>query len=490
MFGESSYPNVSGTPRPDSYGGGGTLGTAITTTYASADSGTSGVSGLLIIRNHHETVTTYEWSEKLSYTRDIDTSTIPTINNVPITGNLSLATLKIAPQSGSAYYYSKPVAGIPNSDLDMGVNISLTAANTAVQHIKLNGIVRSSDENNTIDLGTILTEENWAQKNYLDNSWFQINQRGITKYNDSGLPTTSDGKYICDRWKIVEDEGAANRVIEITPGLLKISAATPYNANKSFVLGQLIDDEVWKSIGGETITMSVIYSFDGELYSNAHLTLTCPPYDTNILIDNQTPLATNYGWGLKLQVVYVESKAYLAFCIIWQGDGWDPASTLDNEIYITKTKLETGYNSTIEYDTAPFYSDELAKCKRYLQYYGGKPSATSKITVVGQGIAASATELDWNFQPSVSMVSIPKLESSVTLVARRGITSETTNIGTVSSADLAASSNYDGVSGLFMATTASNLTASAPYYLILPATEAAASGEIEMLAYLSFSAEP
>lgn len=490
IFNSSAYPNVSGANRPGSYGGGGSRGTAQITTGATANPGTAGAAGLLVIRNHHETITTYEWKEGISYTNDIDSSTIPLINNVPITGSLSLADLKIAPQSGSQYYYSKPVGGIPNSDLDVSVNLSLSAADSAVQHIKLNGITRSVDENNTIDLGTILTEENWAQKNYLDNSWFLVNQRGITKFNDSGSPTASDGTYICDRWKVIEDEGQGNRVIEISSGLLKISTANTYNANKSFTLGQLIDDEVWQSIGGETITISVYYSLDGSLYSDGFLTLTCPEYGSSVLVDNQAQLVTNYGWGVKLSVVYVNTKPYLAFEIIWQGNGWNPSTSLDSDIYIKKAKLETGYNSTIEYDTAPFYSDELKACKRYLQYYGGKSAADSKITIVGQGIAASATELDWVFRPEVDMIAAPSITASVELVARRGIESTVTNVGTVDSAAIASSTNFEGVDGMYLQTTASNLTASVPYYLILPATAAVASGETEIISYLSFSAEP
>jgi hypothetical protein len=75
------------------------------------------------------------------------------------------------------------------------------------------------------------------------------------------------------------------------------------------------------------------------------------------------------------------------------------------------------------------------------------------------------------------------ITSSVALEARRGFTSATASVGTVTSAALASSSFIDGLDGLYIQTAATNLTVSAPYYIILPASTLPSEGD-EIIAYL------
>ena len=87
------------------------------------------------------------------------------------------------------------------------------------------------------------------------------------------------------------------------------------------------------------------------------------------------------------------------------------------------------------------------------------------------------------------MVANPNLESSVALIAKRGFSITTASVGSISSSALASSVFLEGVDGLYIQTTATDLTASAPYYISLPSTEAVDEGD-ETIAYFALSAEP
>ena len=66
----------------------------------------------------------------------------PQINNVTLSGNKSLSDLGIQPEGN---YYTKPAAGIPDTDLSSAVQTSLGKADTAIQSSDLSNYVQNSD---------------------------------------------------------------------------------------------------------------------------------------------------------------------------------------------------------------------------------------------------------------------------------------------------------------------------------------------------------
>lgn len=435
------------------------------------------------------TIASYAWQSKISYNNDLENTTLPKINNRTLQGNLTLAELNIAPRVGSTVYYTFPSNGIPSTDLANEVNSSLNLADSAVQVIHMNNMDFEPTDGR-IDLGKVLTSDDNVNigKNYLDNAWFTINQRGISSYNGTSGRVALSGAYVCDRWKIVEDEGFGNRAITIADDYVYISAAAVYDPTKSFSFGQIVDDDAWRTLGGRRVTASINFSIDNTSYLTENFDFDCPAYNTIVTNASKYQIIDGSGWGLEIKTQNIGGKNRLVFEIIWAGNAWGTMLS-DSALYIKKVKLELGLIQTLDLEGAPLYTEELEKCQRYFRYYGGKSSEDSQITIVGQGIAATATEIDWCIPLREDMIFNPIITSSVALEARRGFTSTTASVGTVTSAALASSSFIDGLDGLYIQTEATNLTISAPYYIILPASTLPSEGD-EIIAYLELSAEP
>ena len=420
----------------------------------------------------------YYWTEKISYNNDLNTSTLPKINNRTLQGNLTLSDLGIAPRTGSTVYYTFPNNGVPSTDLADEVNASLNLADSAVQTVRMNGIDYDPTDG-TVDLGTVLTTNDNVNigKNYLDNPWFIINQKGISSYNGTSSHVAITGTYICDRWKIIEDEGIGNRSINITNDYLYISAAGLYDATKSFNVGQVIDDNAWKTLGGHQLTASIKFSIDGTNYTTEDFTFTCPQYDAIEAFSQKYQIVDNCGWGLQISVATIGYKRYLVFQIIWAGNAWG-ATMSDSAIYIKNVKLELGIITTLDLEGAPLYDEELIKCQKYFRYYGGKTSDDSVITVLGQGIAATSSMLEWTIPFQYDMVANPSIAA---------IASD--SAGAITSAALSSALFFEGIDGLYLQTEATGLTINTPYFVVLPATASVAEGE-EIISELIFSAEP
>ena len=452
-------------------------------------------SGFLTVTTIHpidpsEPVTaSYAWQDKISYNNDLESTTLPKINNRTLQGNLSLAELNIAPRVGSTVYYTFPSNRIPSADLADEVNNSLNLADSAVQMIHMNSMDFEPTDG-VIDLGKILTSDDNVNvgKNYLDNAWFTINQRGITSYNGTSGHVALSGAYICDRWKIIEDEGFGNRAINLADDYLYISAAAVYDATKSFSFGQIIDDDAWRTLGGRRVTVSINFSVDNTSYLTENFDFDCPAYNTITANASKYQIIEGSGWGLEVKTQNVGGTNRLIFEIIWAGNAWG-TTLADSALYIKKVKLELGLIQTLDLEGAPLYSEELQKCQRYFRYYGGKSPDNSQIIIIGQGIAATTTEMDWYIPLHEDMVSNPVLTASVDLEARRGFTSTVASVGALGSATLASSSFIEGLDGLYLQTTATNLTQSATYYVVLPSSTLPSEGD-EIIAYLELSAEP
>jgi len=118
----------------------------------------------------------YYWTEKISYNNDLNTATLPKINNRTLQGSLTLSDLGIAPRTGSTVYYTFPSNGVPSTDLADEVNNSLNRADSAVQTIRMNNIDFDPTDG-VVNLGTVITanDNTNVNKNYLDNPWFTVN---------------------------------------------------------------------------------------------------------------------------------------------------------------------------------------------------------------------------------------------------------------------------------------------------------------------------
>ena len=196
----------------------------------------------------------------------------------------------------------------------------------------------------------------------------------------------------------------------------------------------------------------------------------------------------NCGWGLQISTTTVEGINYLVFSLLWAGNAWG-ATMSDGPLYVRKTKLELGIIGTLDLEGAPVYYEELKKCQRYFRYYGGKRSDDSVITVIGSGIAATTSVLEWSIPFQEDMAADPSIISSVDLVVNHGFAAASGSAGAITSAALASASFFDGLDCLYLSTEATGLTINTPYYVVLPATATVSEGD-EVISYLAFSAEP
>ena len=371
-----------------------------------------------------------KWQERLDYTQDLNN--LPYINEVELKGNLTLSNLGIAPAApGDKDYYILPDNGIPKSSLDSSVQTSLGIADDAATQIIVNGNTYHTEEN-VINLGNFLTDNNTINKNYLDNPWFTINQRGTTSYSSTSPAKT--GTYIYDRWKIISNE-TEDRVLTANKNSLYIGRTSHQDPSDSIIIGQLIDDNTWNALGGKQVTASVNYSFDGTTFKTASWSFICPVYNGAVSSYdlNRKQFDESVGWGAQVLIQEFSGKKYLVFKIFWQGNAWTPAVG-DSTIYIIKSKLELGDFSTLDQEAMPLYDAELKKCQRYLRYYGGQSAKNNNENnidiILGTGIARDANILDIVFPDLGDMVSLPSvtLPSGIELQARRGLVAiNTTN---------------------------------------------------------------
>ena len=399
-----------------------TLETDIIKKIENPELGETQESGILTVSKDGDTEN-IQWKDKLNYAQDL--SNLPYINEVQVVGNLSLENLGIAPAAPEGKsYYVLPNDGIPKTSLDLSVQTSLGLADDATTQIIVNGNTYNT-ENNVINLGNFLTDNNVINKNYLDNPWFTVNQRGVTSYTSSN-PATA-GTHLYDRWKVIINE-TEDRAITANKNSLYIGMTTHQDPSDSIVIGQLIDDNTWNSLSNKQVTASVNYSFDGTTFKTVSWSFTCPLYNgaASSYDLNRKQFDKNVGWGAQVLIQEFNNKKYLVFKIFWQGNAWDPAVG-DSTIYITRTKLELGAFSTLNQESMPLYDEELKKCQRYLMYYGGQSAKNNNKNnidiILGTGIARDANILDVVFPDLGNMVSLPSvtLPSGIELQARRGL---------------------------------------------------------------------
>ena len=165
-----------------------------------------------------------------------------------------------------------------------------------------------------------------SNQNLLDNAWFTVNQRGATSYTSAG--------YTVDRWR------TWNNAIQTTvnnDGTLTIENVG--TANQQWVQYLPEEDKTFLTVG-TTVTLSAI--IDGVL---------CCKTDT---LASGASNRMDFSWGY-LQMARGNGDLICAQTFVGAGKSFT----------IKAIKLELGEISTLQYDTAPNYEEELAKCQRY-----------------------------------------------------------------------------------------------------------------------------
>ncbi len=440
---------------------------------------------LCATKNSNEEVE-YSWESEIPYSTAI--SSKPSINGQMIIGDKPLSYYGIAPAAPSeSPYLQVGPSGIQLETLSSGIQTSLSAADTAIQVIRFNNVdysVSATDTMKLVDLGNGLTESNIINKNYLDNPWFTINQHG-NRTIDVGSIT--EGIYLCDRWKVINDSASGNRTITIANQSITISTVS--TNDKNITIGQLIDDEVWQALSGQNVCASVNYNLGSISNTTTSWTFTCPIYNSSTTTGVQKRFNDQYNWGGRISVQEINGKKYLAFEIVYYQDY---EASDDISITLRKAKLEMGNFSTLDVEAPPIYSEELKKCQKYYCYYGGKSPSESQPIILGSGIAASSTQLDWII-PIENMINTPKLYSSVDLVAYKSFgATGIGNSGILTPSNLNNSIISTGIRGIPITTTStSNMSAAYEYYVILPASTAASdSGQPDTISYFTLNAEP
>ena len=165
-----------------------------------------------------------------------------------------------------------------------------------------------------------------SNRNFLDNGWFTVNQRGST----SG--TMSGNKYYYDRWIFTYSTNPGSFVetsngVKLTPAL-----------NDSVQWWQYLDNPI--ALSGKALTISILFG-DGSI-KHGSLVRESGTYQ-NIMLDSNTQLQ-----------VSINTTDRVAFYV-------------KSEVIIRAVKLEVGSVSTLHLDVAPDYTEELLKCQRYFE---------------------------------------------------------------------------------------------------------------------------
>lgn len=425
-------------------------------------------------------VQTYSWSNRLNYATDL--TNWPKINNTTLGGrNYTLSELGIAPSQGSPNYYQNTGVGLSTKEFNVDVNNKLALASTSIQKLVMNERIYAP-ESGIVNLGTILTAEDNTNinHNYLDNAWFTVNQRGITAYNGQTGISVSTGDYICDRWKIYEDEGSQYRYISISSNIISIASAgtTPAQTNV-FSIGQIMTEDVAVALASRDVVMSINYRFtEDDDFTTVEKHFLCPNIEgAEAAISEQLDPA--YGWGILVQRL----SSGLLFEILWAGNKW--ADNLkDTDIQIKNVKLETGLISSLNLEPMPVYADELIKCQKYLQLYKDNTDNFENPVILGNGVAVSSLELNWQMPLEHQLIGVPSMSSTVDLIVCSNFAA--TGTGVITSTQFNESTLKNGLRDLYLVSAASNLTANSRYYVILPSRP-----EISTIdPMITFSAEP
>lgn len=196
----------------------------------------------------------------------------------------------------------------------------------------INGVAVANSEISIVD------DPKYSNKNLLDNSFFQVNQRGSTSYNKSG--------YTVDRWYYACPDGKP--LTKTTEGI-----SLDYTGTTNNFIAQYLDYS-FDELKGKGVTLSVMLP-DGTIIKDTGVFPTVEPAVYTFVIRK------NFG-TVQLQLAYASAKKRYEVLIPKLS-----ASEPGEIVKIKAIKLELGAVSTLANDLAPDYATELAKCQRYYQ---------------------------------------------------------------------------------------------------------------------------
>lgn len=210
--------------------------------------------------------------------------------------------------------------------------------------------------------------------NLLLNPWFTVNQRGWA----SGANV--NGSYCVDRWKM--DSGGGLGTIAVSSSGITL---TPNSAEGAYIDIQQLFENTSELIG-KTITASIMLS-DGTIYSG---TGTVPS-------GGQITPISEPAFG-----VNVSASRFMVY------------ASNDTALSLRAVKLEIGETSTLAYDVAPNYTEELLKCQRYFVRI---KSEAAKFAIATISTWSSSEAVAVMYLP-VKMRTLPTLSTAGSFILR------------------------------------------------------------------------
>lgn len=165
-----------------------------------------------------------------------------------------------------------------------------------------------------------------SNRNLLDNPWFTVNQRGWTSGDLEG------GKFCVDRWKFSSSSGNFLHVEKTTNGLVLRN-----DDSVARFLVEGLESDVANYLKGKAVTLSMMNE-NGVVSSGTIVFPSSGYYDVAVF---STEFRVSSTGAINIRV--------------------NAGQTLQ----IRAVKLELGDKSTLAYDSAPNYTEELLKCQRY-----------------------------------------------------------------------------------------------------------------------------
>lgn len=158
--------------------------------------------------------------------------------------------------------YSKPTNGIPKTDLEVAVRVSLEKADSSVQSVKVNGVIKSPS-NGVVDLGTVITEHQDISGKADKASLASVATSG--NYNDLSnkptIPAAVTDSTVGD-WGYTKNAGTVTGV--------KVNGVTKNPSNGVVDLGEMLtEDKLGDFVKDDEILelLEDIYAYGIKFYS-------------------------------------------------------------------------------------------------------------------------------------------------------------------------------------------------------------------------------
>ncbi len=230
---------------------------------------------------------------------------------------------------------------------------------------------------NEYNLQDVVTPRDFTNPNLLINPWFTVNQRGSASY-------TPNNSYTVDNWKGTFSSGFT---VAVNSDGIKVTNTA---ASGRRILTQIM--EFGSLIEGKTVTGSILLK-DGTILKGSVVASDTRGTDVKVF---------DFGVNSELRLTHGANDDYQWFSIVvGNGESFD----------IRAVKLEIGSTSTLHLDTAPDYTTELLKCRRYFYRINGDVQYLPMVNVsteatLARGIVTFPTE----------MISAPNIASGGSMV--------------------------------------------------------------------------